>query len=198
MIKDSKGKTKVIVIGLDGADWKVLKPLIETNELPFLRKLLTNGAYGSLESIYPPLSVPAWRCYSSGKYPSKIGVFSFMKFDRRSKKFKVVNSKDFRTLDIWDYLGIYGYKVCVYKMFSTHPAKKVNGIMISDLPIYKNAFYPTYLKRELETKFGKLMFDIAFTTDRVKTYRGVLKEIAKDIQILLYLINPFCARTSFK
>ena len=67
-------KRKVFVLGLDGATFDVIKPLIEKGLLPTLKKLLEEGTHIPLTSSIPPVTVPAWKCYSTGKTPGKLGV----------------------------------------------------------------------------------------------------------------------------
>jgi len=184
-------KTKVFVLGLDGASWNVLKPLIEKGKLPTFKKLIESGSYGKLESITPPISVPAWKCYSTGRDPSKLGVYSFLMLDLENYTYKVAKSTDFRGLDIWDVLGEYGKISVVYKMFSTYPAKKIKGCIVSEYPEMENGIYPKELREELKEKFGSIFTDIAFTTDRVDTYAKVVEEMKKDFKVIKYLVDKY-------
>lgn len=190
-MKDNNVVPTVIVIGLDGADWNILYQLIEEGKLPFFKKMLNEGSYGYLESIKPPVSVPAWKCYSTGRDPSDLGVYTFIKVDLKARKYKVVQSHDFRGKDIWDYLGMYGYFSCVYKMFSTHPVRRINGCIISELPLNEKGYSPRTLKQEIEEKFDSLWVDTEFTTDREKTYYKVLKLTKKDFEVMKYLIKKY-------
>ncbi|MGQ4914354.1 MAG: alkaline phosphatase family protein [Candidatus Asgardarchaeia archaeon] len=190
-MKDDISKPVVIVIGLDGASWNILSPLIEQGKLPFFKEILMKSAYGPLESIKPPMSVPAWKCYSTGKDPSDLGVYTFIKLDLKANRYDVVNSMDFDDRDIWDYLGLYGYTSCVYKMFSTHPTRKIHGIMISDLPINTKGFYPRQLKSEIEKRFGSLWIDFEYTTNREKTYYNALEGTKKDFEVMKYILKKY-------
>ncbi|NJE26463.1 hypothetical protein E3E22_07515 [Thermococcus sp. MV5] len=51
---------KFLIIGLDGATWDVLMPLIKGEKLSTLEKLVKNGSYGVLELIVPPVTGDAW------------------------------------------------------------------------------------------------------------------------------------------
>src|SRR6185437_13458590 len=51
---------KVMVLGLDGATWDVLEPLIREGLLPNLARLREQGSWGVLGSVFPPLSPVAW------------------------------------------------------------------------------------------------------------------------------------------
>jgi hypothetical protein len=58
---------KVFVLGLDGATWDVLEPLLQDGLLPNLARLREQGAWGSLRSVFPPLSPVAWTGVMTGK-----------------------------------------------------------------------------------------------------------------------------------
>jgi len=180
---------KVFVLGLDGGSWNVIMPLIEKGKLPTFKKLLEKGTYGKLKSIIPPISVPAWKCYFTGKDPGKLGVYAFLKFDPNTYRIKVADSRDFKSLDSADILNMHGKKVVIYKMFSTYPAKKVNGVMITDFPNLPNGTYPEGLYEVIKKKFGEIFNNIAFTTDRVRTYELVLEETKRDFEVIKWLIT---------
>ena len=56
---------KVLVIGLDGATFDLIKPWAAEGRLPTLRRLLEKGAHGSLRSTIPPMTGPALRAGSA-------------------------------------------------------------------------------------------------------------------------------------
>ena len=45
--------SEVIVFGLDGGTWDLIKPWADEGELPTFKKLMENGAWGVLESTFP-------------------------------------------------------------------------------------------------------------------------------------------------
>ncbi len=183
-------KPRVIVLGLDGASWNVLNPLISAGKLPTFATLLRDGSYGPLKSVIPPVSVPAWKCYSTGKNPGKLSAYGMLTLDLKKRKFSVPMSNYFKDKDIWDYLGEREYTSCVYNMFSTHPASQINGHLISDMP-NERGFYPKELKEEIEGRFGSIYSEPKFTTDREKSYLGVLNDIRLNFDVLTYLIERF-------
>ena len=69
---------KVFVLGLDGATWDVLEPLIQDGLLPNLARLRKQGSWGSLTSVFPPLSPVAWTGVMTGKNSGKHGIFEFV------------------------------------------------------------------------------------------------------------------------
>ena len=74
---DLKPASRVLIIGLDGATWNVLDPLIENGVLPNLEKLAKNGTRGILESTIPPITACAWPSFYTGRVPGNHGVFDF-------------------------------------------------------------------------------------------------------------------------
>ena len=67
------GKQRVVVIGLDGATWDLLRPRMDEGSLPNLKRLADEGATGDLRSIYPPETPAAWPSFMTGKNPGKHG-----------------------------------------------------------------------------------------------------------------------------
>ena len=47
---------KILLIGWDAADWKVINPLMDAGKMPTLQKLVITGMMGNLATLDPPLS----------------------------------------------------------------------------------------------------------------------------------------------
>src|SRR5690349_14396565 len=65
---------RVLVLGLDGATFDLLDPLMEAGHLPFLRRLAERGARARLASVFPPKTIPAWYSFATGQDPGGLGV----------------------------------------------------------------------------------------------------------------------------
>jgi hypothetical protein len=68
---------KMLLIGLDGADWRVMRPMIERGELPTLARLAEEGVRGDLRSFEPLASPLVWTSIATGKVPDKHGIRDF-------------------------------------------------------------------------------------------------------------------------
>ena len=68
---------RVILVGIDGADWKVIDPLIAEGRLPNLARMKSEGASGPLISHEPIFSPVVWATISTGKLPEKHGIHTF-------------------------------------------------------------------------------------------------------------------------
>ena len=71
-------KTKVLVIGLDGATFDLIKPWAAQGHLPTLNHLLHNGVHAPLRSTMPPMTAPAWTSFATGVNPGKHCIFDFL------------------------------------------------------------------------------------------------------------------------
>jgi predicted AlkP superfamily phosphohydrolase/phosphomutase len=146
-------REKLVVIGLDGATFDIIKPLVERGELPTFEKLMKKGVYGNLKSTIPPVSAPAWVSFMTGKNPGKHGIFDFRNWNvKKYDESELVDSTKIDSLKIWDILNSFGKKTGVVNLPITYPPEKLDGFMISGMltPSKDNFTYPPELKHELE------------------------------------------------
>lgn len=145
---------KVLVLGIDGASWNFIEEWIEKGKLPTFKKMRENGVWGDLESCVYYFTSPAWKCYSTGKNPGKLGAFAYWNFDKNEKKILLNTSVSFQGQDIWDILGMHGYTSGVVNMPLTYPPKKINGILIAGFPALEYDYtYPPELEKKLKKKY---------------------------------------------
>jgi predicted AlkP superfamily phosphohydrolase/phosphomutase len=119
---------KVLVIGLDCAAPEVLFGL---EGLPNVRSLMSTGTYGRLESVIPPITVPAWMCMSTSMDPGSLGVYGFRnRIDHSYSGLGVVNSESFGAEAIWDVVARNGRFPIVVGVPPSYPPRHLNGINI--------------------------------------------------------------------
>jgi predicted AlkP superfamily phosphohydrolase/phosphomutase len=81
---------KILVIGLDCAAPELL---LGDDRLVNFRRLMEYGCYGRLESVIPPITVPAWMCMSTSQDPGSLGVYGFRnRTDHSYDRMGIVNS----------------------------------------------------------------------------------------------------------
>ena len=188
-----KERTKVLVIGLDGATWNVIKSLVKEGKLPTIANLMNNGCYGDLESSIPFFTIPAWKCYSAGKNPGKLGVYSTLGVDMEKGKFFFPNSISFKTRELWDYLGENNITCGVFDMPTTHPCKQINGFMVSHgAPRLSGYTYPEYLEEELKNRFNyKIDPDYAFAFGEDANISSTKELINQRFDVVPHLLKKF-------
>ena len=69
---------KVIVIGLDGFEPKIVESMLARGELPNLMKLREQGGYSRLKTTASAQTPVAWSTFSTGTNPGGHGIFDFL------------------------------------------------------------------------------------------------------------------------
>lgn len=142
---------RLFILGVDGATWDLLLPLMNDGYLPGLAQALRTGSGGVLKSTYPPYSAPAWASFSTGVNPGKHGVFDFWKF-REDRSVEPISSHSLYTSPMWDVLSAEGKNVAVINVPGTYPPRPINGVWISGMmtPTEDAMWaYPQQVKDEL-------------------------------------------------
>lgn len=152
-----KKKQKVYVLGIDGATFRIIEPMIREGTLPNFERIMKEGAYGILQSTIPPLSGPAWVSFATGMTPCDHGIFDFIVKKSNSYETFYIHSRHVKAKPFWSILGEYGKKVIVQNIMVTYPPYPVNGYLITGglTPPGRAYTYPKSLAQEIEGKFGK-------------------------------------------
>ncbi|EJN57917.1 alkaline phosphatase family protein [Halogranum rubrum] len=157
--------TETIILGLDGATWDVLDPLLEAGELPNIASLRESGYHGTLESTFPPITAPAWLSMATGQNPGKTGVFYFLnRDDPDSFEFETLGSEKFEGQSFWDVLDARGHSVGVFNYPMLYPPYEIDGFMVSGLgsPEDDTITYPETLKSELDEVTGEYQIKVPY------------------------------------
>jgi len=125
-------KPPILFIGLDGADWQQLEPLVAQGAMPHLARLRADSAWGELESEMPALSPLLWTSMLTGVSPLEHGILDFSRFAPGSGVREPIGSEDRRAPAIWNAFTWAGKRVAVLGLWATHPAEPVDGVVVSD------------------------------------------------------------------
>lgn len=126
-----------MVIGLDGATFDVMKPMIDDGDLPNVAALMQQGSSGLLESTIPPFSPPAWASFMTGLNPGGHGIFGFVNYDPLSYTHldsKPVTGRSLAGHTFFDVLSRAGHRLAVITVPMTYPAWAINGFMVAGSP----------------------------------------------------------------
>jgi predicted AlkP superfamily phosphohydrolase/phosphomutase len=185
---------RVIVIGLDGASWNIIEPMVQEGKLPTIGKLMQDSCYGNLESCVPAKTFPAWKCYSTGKNPGKLGVYDFANLVA-GVQYKVTfnNSTSFKSEELWDILGRNGIDCGVLDMPTTYPPRAINGFMVSNAPPRPSRFvYPPGLESDIKRHFDyKTEPNHYFETDKEAAISDCMTIINQRFEVAHYLMKRF-------
>ena len=130
---------KVFVLGLDGATWDVLGPLIEAGEMPNIAALREKGASGTLRSVFPPLSPVAWTGVMTGKNSGKHGVFEFLEYEHDPLGGRVNSSRAIKAELVWEIAGRHGKVTAAGGVPMSYPHRKAPGFYLGDFLSPPNA-----------------------------------------------------------
>ena len=123
---------KVFVLGLDGATWDVLGPLVRDGVMPNLAELMARGVSGSLQSVFPPLSPVAWTGVMTGKNSGKHGVYEFLEYAHNPLRPRVNSSRDIKAELLWEIAGRHGKTTVAGGVPMSYPARPAPGFYLGD------------------------------------------------------------------
>ena len=188
---------KVLIIGLDGATFDLIKPWTAQGKLPTFKMLMENGVYSDLVSTIPPSSPPAWTSFMTGKNLGKHGIFDFVgRSDNYSVKLK--NSRDIKAKTLWRLLSEEDKTCIVVNVPMTYPPEKIKGCIVTGMMTPPNVcyVYPSVIYQALKeigytpgTNVKK-----TFSTEKVRDYLTTVSfKRLKSVLFLMEKINwDFC------
>ena len=164
---------RILIIGLDGATFDVLKPMMDEGLMPNVRRAVTQGASGILQSTTPPITPAAWTTFLTGKQPGSHGIIDFERYDVHSNKLSFNNTQRLaRVRTIWQIMSDHGLKVGSVTVPMTWPPTPVNGFVVTgfDTPSTRAHFaHPTEIETEILQRWPD---PILGTNWRRKTFGG--------------------------
>jgi predicted AlkP superfamily phosphohydrolase/phosphomutase len=196
-VSQEQQSPRVLVIGLDGATFRIMRPLLDAGRLPVLGRLIAEGASGILKSTIPPHSSVAWPSFATGKNPGKHGVFYVLNTIPGSYQRRLVNSQSVRALTLWDLLSLRQRTVGIMDVPITFPARPVRGFLLAGMmtPNEESLFtYPDSLYSELVQELGELPLEAALLPAAVRqgpvaALKAIVKLSESRRRAALYLMK---------
>ncbi len=172
---------KILVIGLDCAEPSLVFGKWR-DQLPNLRGLMERGAWTTMNSTIPPITVPAWSCMMSSKDPGTLGIYGFRnRKDHSYGGLTFATSTAVREPRLWEILSKAGKRVVVLGVPGTYPPSPVNGSMVSCFltpdPKTNQYTYPPELRDEIDQVLGKDQYMVDVSDYRTEDKAPVLREI---------------------
>lgn len=122
---------RVAIIGLDCATPALLFDRY-ASEMPTIRSLLEDSLHGELESITPPITVPAWACAMTSKTPGQLGIYGFRnRKDTSYEGLSIATSFGVTEPAVWDLLKEAGKKSLLIGVPPAYPIRPVDGWRVS-------------------------------------------------------------------
>lgn len=145
---DSQGHSmsspRTLIIGIDGATFDVIDPLVRAGCLPTLERLMSEGARGPLLAWPAMNSAVSWSSIVTGCNAGKHGVYDFgqawQRLPQWSHDWRPVTGANRQKDPFWRLLSAAGQQVGVVNVPISYPADPINGFMLSgmDAPSVKS------------------------------------------------------------
>jgi predicted AlkP superfamily phosphohydrolase/phosphomutase len=162
---------RTLLIGLDGATFTVLDPLMREGTMPFLRSFLDAGVRSELLSTPNPLTPPAFTSMMTGRSPGYHGVYDFIRAEERDGLlfFTLVNARDVRCETIWSIASRSGRSVTCLNFIAMYPPQPVKGYIVPGFVTSRNLkmnVYPRDLYQRLKGLTGFDVKDVSWDIDQ--------------------------------
>ena len=148
-----------LFIGLDGATFTILDPLIENGTMPFLKEFIAQGTKAELLSTSNPLTPPAWISLMTGRNPGNHGVFDFIWAEERNTDvyFTLYNFRDIQSETIWSIISRQNGTICSLNFPMMSPPPTISGYIVPGLVSWKHLrrnIYPSDIYSDLKALPG--------------------------------------------
>jgi predicted AlkP superfamily phosphohydrolase/phosphomutase len=146
---------KLIFLGLDGLDPKLLEQFMAAGKLPNFSRLKEQGGFRRLRTTFPPLSPVAWSTFATGVNPARHNMFDFLNRNLKSYmpelsstrvnnpervlkigKYRIPLSRPVvemrrKSRTFWHILGEHRIASTILRVPITFPPEKFNGRLLS-------------------------------------------------------------------
>ncbi len=131
-IGESDGR-RLIILGLDGASFNYLDPILESGNLPGFSRMFSSGVGSDCLSTIPPLTPPAWSTMMTGVNPGKHGIFDFLQPDSTGA-FRMVDARTCRRRSFIDHARENDVRaISLLAPYTFPPDPESTGLVVSGL-----------------------------------------------------------------
>lgn len=123
---------KVLLVGWDAADWRVIRPLLAEGKMPHLARMMAEGVSGNMATLQPALSPMLWTSIATGKRPYKHGIHGFTEPRSDGQGVQPISNLGRTAKAMWNILHQAGKTSNVIGWWPSHPAEPIRGVMVSN------------------------------------------------------------------
>ena len=125
-------RKRLLLVGWDSADWKVIQPLLDRGEMPMLAKLMQQGVHGNLRTLEPALSPMLWTSVATGKHAYDHGVCGFTEVAPGTQQIVPVSAATRKCRTLWQMLSAHGFETNLVSWFATQGERDPNVHLVSN------------------------------------------------------------------
>jgi predicted AlkP superfamily phosphohydrolase/phosphomutase len=192
-------KRKVVVVGIDGAEWSILNRLAGEGKLPHLQELIEKGSTGYLRSLKPLKSPVIWTTIASGLGSHYHGITDFIARRSGRSAAEPVTSDLIKVNLLWEMASEHNLTSGVVGWHLSWPAQPVRGYQIADFSLYDSLDRKTFpdslsamvekFNEEYEEKRLELLSRFVDMPPEVKWERGELQGLAPRESLYLKVLD---------
>jgi predicted AlkP superfamily phosphohydrolase/phosphomutase len=173
-VSKAQPKPRIVLFGVNGAEWDIIKPLLLRGEMPNLARVIERGVSGKMRTISAPNCPKIYSIFETSTPPQENGITGFLIHG------VTANTNMLRRQPLWSLLSESGISVGMANVPATFPVRPINGYMISGMltrgkdcedgvlcsPKLSevtggDAVYPRSMAQELEKNVGDFHIDCA-------------------------------------
>jgi len=188
---------RVFVLGLDGATFSQLDPMMEAGILPNIREICDSYVRGISETIIPPVTAPAWLSIATGLNPGNTGVFDYInRVSSENEGLAPISSKYYEGKALWNILNTNGFKTGIFNYPTLSPAPEVDGFVVGGIGSdkYKKLCYPEKMADELHNIYEDYEVLLNLRSAKYKRdislfFRDINRVLEGQALVLKYLLK---------
>jgi len=143
-----KKKKKLLIIGLDGVPFDMIRKFSDCSLMPNLKQVFASGKLVKMGVSLPEISSVSWSSFMTGTDPGNHGIFGFTELETGTYEYRFPDFRDLRAPTFFDQLGEKRKKSVILNLPSTYPVREIPGVLVAGFVAIdlKKAVYPlTYL-----------------------------------------------------
>jgi predicted AlkP superfamily phosphohydrolase/phosphomutase len=125
--QESKPRPRVVVVGVNGMEWDIIRPLLLRGELPSLASVIERGVHGKLGTLSAPNCPKVYTALATSVAPEDNGITGFIVGGTTA------STKMLRQEPLWSILSRNRVSVGMANVPATFPVMPVNGYMVSGM-----------------------------------------------------------------
>jgi predicted AlkP superfamily phosphohydrolase/phosphomutase len=153
-------RQRLVMLGLDAADSRLLRQWATEGHLPTLARLLARGRVARIATPPAVLEGAVWPTLVSGTGPATHGMFAYAQIDPKSSELRLgLRADRLPEVPFWVELSRAGRRVAIVDVPLTRPHTGLNGIQVTnwgahDWWSWKRVSWPSRLMGDLVRRFG--------------------------------------------
>lgn len=130
-LRSRRHAKRVMLIGWEGADWRLMEPLLDAGGMPHIARMTETGTMGYLSSLVPMVCPILWTSIATGLFGDRHSILIPIEPDGYCDV-RPVQSTSRRRKAIWNIMSQSGFRSAVVGWPATHPAEPIEGVVVSD------------------------------------------------------------------